>query len=344
MIQFSNYILQVLSLPSNFTYNPPDGSSKIGGRNRRQSVHGPRYNTRRRQTFHSQQALLPNIISGRNVNYNNKYDNSDFNYNDENIIYEKSVHNIEQIVQDNDKIIEDVEQLSSAPKNNELSTIISESIEEDAEVKNINENKKTSLLIVPCVQKPVHKLYGSTKHLFKQKAIEEPAEEDVNEDDSLLSPKELLPVPIVQKAASDTVLLRTNENTHPVLRKQHSDTETTIVIRPELESGDHTKHAQSEEDIQKIISERRQQDETMKEVLHFDIFESPKIKNIDTNNCSIVQNTETINSSVSDNEDIIIETPQIDDNLSSNNIENVSDIDINNLGEQNYHDEEAHHC
>lgn len=113
--------------------------------------------------------------------------------------------------------------------------------------KSVNEN----ILKLPSEQKPLHKLYGSTKHLFRQRPIDLCNEE--------------------------TPFMQISEDT------DRSEPITTV----ELKIHD------SQESVQRIISERRKLDENFKDINEFDIFEqtdreSSKIEKNDVE-CVVIQ-------------------------------------------------------
>lgn len=94
---------------------------------------------------------------------------------------------------------------------------------------------KENVLTIPVEQKPLHKLYGSSKHLFRQISV------DI-----------------------------CNEQTPFLLTTQQSMDEsekTEPVVSIELKLHD------SQESVQRIISERRKLDDNLKEIDEFDIFE-----------------------------------------------------------------------
>lgn len=114
--------------------------------------------------------------------------------------------------------------------------------EEKYPLKNINENSEASshLLAIPSEHKPVvHRLYGSTKHLFvKQKSF------DITEETPFLSPTTLaLP-------------------------------ESSFVARVEVNTQEkRMPKNDSQESVQRIITERRKRDENLKDINQFDIYE-----------------------------------------------------------------------
>lgn len=171
-------LTKVLSLPSNFTYNPP-GTKKI---DRQPSARSQS----RRQTLHSQQPImLSNLEDIRNI--------------------DESVSDIQTNL---DEIVTIVSPIEAKP------------------LKKINED---FLLAIPMEQKPLHKFYGSTKHLFvKQKSM------DVTEETPFL-------------LAAPTKV-------------------------DEDEDGKMPKH-DSQESVERIISERRMLDDSFKDVRKHDIFD-----------------------------------------------------------------------
>lgn len=109
------------------------------------------------------------------------------------------------------------------------------------EPKNISDN----VLKLPTEQKPLHKLYGSTKHLFRQRSMDVCSEE----------------TPFIQ-VSEDT------DRSEPI---------TNI----ELKIHD------SQESVQRIISERRKLDENLKEINEFDIFERTDLNDSDSNSAQV---------------------------------------------------------
>lgn len=94
--------------------------------------------------------------------------------------------------------------------------------------------QKTNILTIPMEPKPLHKLYGSTKHLFRQKSMEV-----TEQTPFLLTPQQSM---------------EESEKSEP-------------VVCIELKLHD------SQESVQRIISERRKLDDKLKDINEFDIFE-----------------------------------------------------------------------
>lgn len=118
-----------------------------------------------------------------------------------------------------------------------------------------------NMLKLPMEQRPLHKLYGSTKHLFRQKSVE------INEE-----------TPFIQVTETD-----------------HSEPITNV----ELKIHD------SQESVQRIISERRKLDENLKDINEFDIFE--RTDTCEKPNENIVECVVIQGSTVSDVEVVIEE-------------------------------------
>lgn len=109
--------------------------------------------------------------------------------------------------------------------------------EEKYPLKNINETSDVTshLLTIPSEHKPPHRLYSSTKHLFvKQKSF------DITEETPFLSPTTL--------AVPET---------------------TSFVARAEVNMPKHD----SQESVQRIITERRKRDDHLKDINQYDIYE-----------------------------------------------------------------------
>lgn len=204
--------LQVLSLPSNFTYNPP-GS-------KRSERHPSTYSQARRQTLHSQQPImLSNMDDIRNI--------------DESLsdiykcIEESNEKNVRHRLRTN---LDDIIALNRSDNFLKIST----EPEEKYQLKKINENiddNNTNLLSLPIEQKPLNKLYGSTKHLFsRQKSME-----ITEETPFLLAP-------------------------------------TLNVIDTDKKELKIPKH-DSQESVQRVITERRKLDENFKDIDQYDIFD-----------------------------------------------------------------------
>ncbi|XP_017770530.1 PREDICTED: voltage-dependent T-type calcium channel subunit alpha-1H isoform X4 [Nicrophorus vespilloides] len=136
-------LTKVLSLPSNFTYNPPGSKRSLD----------PNPLKQRRQTMHSQQPImLSNLDDIRNIDESSpdiysirEYKNNEFNG--------------RNLLQTN------VDDIISIDRSESLLRVIEP--EEKYPLRKINEN----LLCVPYESKPVQKMYGSTKNLFAKAEI-----------------------------------------------------------------------------------------------------------------------------------------------------------------------------
>ncbi|RZC35961.1 voltage-dependent T-type calcium channel subunit alpha-1G, partial [Asbolus verrucosus] len=145
-------LTKVLSLPSNFTYNPPGTKATLERK--------PSFTQTRRQTLHSHQPItLLNMDDIRNIDesVSDIYSIQEYRSSD---LLEK---NHRQQMQTNlDEIISlsQNEGLLKVPKS-----------EERFPLKRINETNENNRLTVPAEPKP--KFYGSTKHLFaRQKSMD----------------------------------------------------------------------------------------------------------------------------------------------------------------------------
>lgn len=229
------FFKQVLSLPSNFIYNPPGSKRPV---ERQTSIHSQV----RRQTLHSHQPItLSHLDDIKNI--------------DESI---SDIYNIREMSHYKSNDIPDRNRSFLHIQTN-LDDIISVSqhekmlklphIEEKYSIKNINESSDTNLLLgVPTEQKPMHRLYGSTKHLFtKQKSI------DISEETPFLLP-------------ATTYLAPESKS------KEEVDTEESPEEIQELKIPKLPKH-DSQESVQRIITERRKLDENLKDINQYDIFD-----------------------------------------------------------------------
>lgn len=196
------FYFKVLSLPSNFTYNPP-GTKII-------LEHPP--SQIRRQTLHSHQPIMmPHLGDIKNI---------DESISDIYSTQEHTSHFRDKSGQQNvDEIV--TIRVPREPKTEDM-----------VKVKRINEtndqNKRS--LLVPHDPKPVNRLFGSTKHLFQKQLSMETVEETTF----------LLSVPNTRK---------------------------TEEIKIPLPKHD------SQESVQRIITERRKLDENFKEINKYDIYE-----------------------------------------------------------------------
>ncbi|XP_023310380.1 voltage-dependent T-type calcium channel subunit alpha-1H [Anoplophora glabripennis] len=202
-------LTKVLSLPANFTYNPP-GTKITLERQPSQT---------RRQTLHSHQPImLPNLDDIKNIDESTSdiYSIQEVQTPEE---YEK---NYRPIAQTN---LDEIITISSQPETLKVPKM------EEPKVKRTNETNGTSssklLLVLPEV-KPLHKLYGSTKHLFQKQLSM-----DISEETPFL------------------------------------------LTVPGMQPGEETKLPKhdSQESVQRIITERRKLDENLKEINQYDIFD-----------------------------------------------------------------------
>lgn len=108
-----------------------------------------------------------------------------------------------------------------------------------------------NILKIPSEQRSLHKLYGSTKHLFRQRSM------DV-----------------------------CNEET-PFIQVSEETDRSEPITNVELKIHD------SQESVQRIISERRKLDETLKDINEFDIFEQTDVEDSksdkNTVECVVIQ-------------------------------------------------------
>nr|XP_022916967.1 voltage-dependent T-type calcium channel subunit alpha-1G-like isoform X2 [Onthophagus taurus] len=212
-------LTKVLSLPSNFTYNPPGTKCQI--------EKAPSFTKTRRKTLHSQQPIqLCNLDDIKNI--------------DESISDIYSIKDVKNIDFEKNRRMnfEDYKSL------NQIEPFLKKT---DVEIekyplKNINENAPLEtgnvLLSVP-IEKPIHRLYGSTKHLFsKQKSME------ITEETPFLSPNTLT-VPEIK-----------------IVAKIEMDEPTNIQM---------PKH-DSQESVQRIITERRKRDD-LRDINQYDIYD-----------------------------------------------------------------------
>lgn len=285
---------QVLSLPSNFTYNPP-GSERIstqrhpstGSQGRRKTLHGPQ------TIFLSHLDDIKNIDESTSDLYNIQETVDVKNLEDRN----KSLLHIETNFDDIITINQHTENLLKVKENEENnllkisekdisvcppSKILKEREPHKPSTKTIKENilsipaetkpTKTSIsltvpdakppkikenvLMVPMEQKPLHKLYGSTKHLFRQKSMDVCSEQ----------------TPFLLSAQQST--------------EESDKSEPAVSIELRLQDTHDT--------VQRIISERRKLDGQLKEVEDFDIFE----RTHDSRECLTDREVTQISSSV----------------------------------------------
>lgn len=160
--------------------------------------------------------MLPNLDDIKNIDEST----SDIYSIQEHPVPEDYEKNSRQIAQTN---LDEIITISSQPETLKVPRI------EETRVKRTNEmNGSNKLLLVPPEVKPMHKFYGSTKHLFqKQKSI------DISEETPFL------------------------------------------LTVPGMQSGGEAKLPKhdSQESVQRIITERRKLDENLKEINQYDIFD-----------------------------------------------------------------------
>lgn len=143
-------LTKVLSLPSNFTYNPPGTKTALERK--------PSHSQSRRQTFHSHQPItFLNMEDIKNI--------------DESLsdIYNISEYSASEITKKNKKEQTNLDEIISLSQNEALVRI--PKTEERFTLKRINETNENNCLSVLSEAKP--KFYGSSKHLFaKQKSMD----------------------------------------------------------------------------------------------------------------------------------------------------------------------------
>ncbi|KAF2893229.1 hypothetical protein ILUMI_12948 [Ignelater luminosus] len=228
-------LTKVLSLPSNFTYNPPGSKRPL---ERQTSLHSQV----RRQTLHSHQPItLSHLDDIKNIDesISDIYNIREMSHYKSNDIPDRNRSFLH--IQTN---LDDIISVSQHEKMLKLPQI-----EEKYSIKNINESSDTNLLLgVPTEQKPMHRLYGSTKHLFtKQKSI------DISEETPFLLP-------------ATTYLAPESKS------EEEADTEEQSEEIQELKIPKLPKH-DSQESVQRIITERRKLDENLKDINQYDIFD-----------------------------------------------------------------------
>jgi hypothetical protein len=205
-------LTKVLSLPSNFTYNPPGTKATLERK--------PSFTQTRRQTLHSHQPLtLLNLDDIRNI--------------DESVsdIYSIQEYKSTDAVEKNHRLQmqTNLDEIISFGQNEALLKVPKS--EERFPLKRINETNENNRLMVPPDPKP--KLYGSTKHLFtKQLSM------DITEETPFLQPT--LAVPQTQAEINKQEMIPKHD---------------------------------SQESVQRIITERRKLDENLKELNEYDIFD-----------------------------------------------------------------------
>jgi hypothetical protein len=205
-------LTKVLSLPSNFTYNPPGTKATLERK--------PSFTQTRRQTLHSHQPLtLLNLDDIRNI--------------DESVsdIYSIQEYKSTDAMEKNHRLHmqTNLDEIISFGQNEALLKVPKS--EERFPLKRINETNENNRLMVPPDPKP--KFYGSTKHLFtKQLSM------DVTEETPFLQPT--LAVPQTQAPINKQEMIPKHD---------------------------------SQESVQRIITERRKLDENLKELNEYDIFD-----------------------------------------------------------------------
>ncbi|XP_063917204.1 voltage-dependent T-type calcium channel subunit alpha-1G-like isoform X2 [Zophobas morio] len=212
-------LTKVLSLPSNFTYNPPGTKATLERK--------PSFKQTRRQTLHSHQPItLLNMDDIRNI--------------DESVsdIYSIQEYKTTELVEKNHRhqMQTNLDEIISLNQNETLLRI--PKVEERFPLKRINETNENNRLAVPPDPKP--KFFGSTKHLFtKQLSM------DISEETPFLQTSLTVPPSQVEKV------------------------EVTKHEEKELKMPKHD----SQESVQRIITERRKLDESLKEFNEYDIFD-----------------------------------------------------------------------
>ncbi|KAF5282496.1 hypothetical protein FQR65_LT14266 [Abscondita terminalis] len=216
-------LTKVLSLPSNFTYNPPGSKRAL---ERQPSLQA------RRQTLHSQQPITLSHLDDIKIideSISDIYNIREMSYYTSNDVPDK---NITQTTFDEILSVSQHEHLLKLPD-----------IEERYLSKSITESCDTNLLLsVPTESKPLNRRHGSTKQLFtKQKSFE-----ITEETPFLLTPYLSAEV----KAQCDIEMEETKEMKFQKILKHDS-----------------------QESVQRIITERRKLDENLKDINQYDIFD-----------------------------------------------------------------------
>ncbi|XP_048519457.1 voltage-dependent T-type calcium channel subunit alpha-1G isoform X3 [Dendroctonus ponderosae] len=225
---------KVLSLPSNFVFNPPGcGTKVILERQPSQS---------RRQTLHSQlPIMMSNISDIKNI--------------DDSIT---DIYSIQEVACCDESPPDRKDAIRESTRLNldEILTIppMESSVTHQLRVSNIDspqnylktvneiQEHNISRLLVPQETKPINRLYGSTKHLFQKQVSM-----DLYEETPFLTPPG-------------------GGSLNPASSKFTSEK------RDRSECFKPPRH-DSQESVQRIITERRQLDETLKELDKFDIFD-----------------------------------------------------------------------
>ncbi|XP_031353487.1 voltage-dependent T-type calcium channel subunit alpha-1G isoform X1 [Photinus pyralis] len=213
-------LTKVLSLPSNFTYNP-SGSKQ---QERQPSLRA------RRQTLHSHQPITLSHLDDIKVideSVSDIYNISEMSH-----FSPHETHDRNGFVQTQT----DLDDIINVSQHEHLLRL--PDIDEKCPLPNINESCDTNLLLgVPTETKPLHRLYGSTKQLFvKQRSFDIPEE-----------------VPFLSSALPDA--------------KSETD-----IYDSDLKILKIPKH-DSQESVQRIITERRKLDENLKDINQYDIFD-----------------------------------------------------------------------
>nr|XP_015838484.1 PREDICTED: voltage-dependent T-type calcium channel subunit alpha-1G isoform X2 [Tribolium castaneum] len=196
-------LTKVLSLPSNFTYNPPGSKATLERK--------PSFTQTRRQTLHSHQPItLLNMDDIRNI--------------DESL---SDIYSIQEVEKNHHGRQANFDEIISL---NQSELLRVPKTEERFPLKRINETNENNRLVLPVDPKP--KFYGSTKHLFTKQLSMEITEE----------------TPFLQVP---------------------SQVEANKPEDKELKLPKHD----SQESVQRIITERRKLDENLKEFNEYDIFD-----------------------------------------------------------------------
>lgn len=221
------FFFQVLSLPSNFTYNPPGiDRTKIS---RQPSV----ISQGRRKTLHCpQQIYLTNFDDIKSIDESTS-----------------DIYNIRDTYRDKNSLLQNYDDIITINAHPDIIKVVEDTniCQNDNYLKLPNEKSiNDNILKLPSEQKPMHKLYGSTKHLFRQKSID-----------------------------------LCNEET-PFIQVSEETDRSEPITNVELKFHD------SQESVQRIISERRKLDENLKDINEFDIFEQNDGRH-DTVECVVIQ-------------------------------------------------------
>lgn len=281
-----------MSLPSNFTYNPP-GTERAstqrhpstGSQGRRKTLHGPQTiflthldDIKNIDESTSDIYNIPETVNAKHVEersllhiQTNFDDIITINQHTENMlkVKENEQGNLLKVSERDINVYPPAKLLKEKEQYKPTTKTIKENILSisgqakplktcmsltvpDTKLLKIKEN----VLMVPMEQKPLQKLYGSTKHLFRQKSM------DVCNEQTpfLLSPQQST--------------------------EESDKSEPAVSIELRLQDTHDT--------VQRIISERRKLDGQMKEVEDFDIFE----RTHDSRECLTDREVTQISSSV----------------------------------------------